>query len=493
VWLPILDITGQLEALDITAEIEHLDLEAHRADFAAELKALQANFWNTAARRLEEAVALVTPVPQPALLGETSALASPVTVPGPVAPAPYAPEVATPRITAPGTAPALAPQPAAEPVGLRDRLRLAIQGTDLRTRLVGGVLVLGVIGALATVFPSVVGASVPQRYVTITLDGRTVARTVRASTVAEVLALEGITLRPEDRVIPAPGTELREGMHVRVLRAFPVDVDIDGTMTTIRTTSRSEGGLRRELGINPSLVVAGSDRVAAGTTVAFRTPHDVTLQVDGATIAAPRSTALDVAALLAEHNIPLGPRDEVMPAANTRLADGLQVKVFRLADNQVADRLIVPFITEVRDDPNLPAGQTRMIQVGTPGIRRDIFVVTTRSDGAVIARNRIGSELLVPPVSQVVVKGTQPLGAFASGSATWYGTGPGPGTCAHLSLKFGTIVTLTNQDTGSTATCRVADRGPESWTGHIIDLSPDVFRRLAPLSQGVIPNIALSS
>jgi rare lipoprotein A (peptidoglycan hydrolase) len=109
-----------------------------------------------------------------------------------------------------------------------------------------------------------------------------------------------------------------------------------------------------------------------------------------------------------------------------------------------------------------------------------------------MAKHRIGSELLVPPVSQVVVKGTQPLAPSASGSATWYGTGPGPGTCAHLSLKFGTIVTLTNRATGATATCRVADRGPESWTGHIIDLSPDVFRRLAPLSQGVIPSIALS-
>jgi hypothetical protein len=27
---------------------------------------------------------------------------------------------------------------------------------------------------------------------------------------------------------------------------------------------------------------------------------------------------------------------------------------------------------------------------------------------------------------------------------------------------------------------------PEAWTGHIIDLAPDVFRRLAPLSQGVV-------
>ncbi len=127
---------------------------------------------------------------------------------------------------------------------------------------------------------------------------------------------------------------------------------------------------------------------------------------------------------------------------------------------------------------------------------RDCVAICTRSRRAttarVVARKQIGSELLTPPVAQVIVKGTQPLPPSATGSATWYGTAPGRGTCAHLSLKFGTIVTLTNRATGATAQCRVADRGPEAWTGHIIDLAPDVFRRLAPLSQGVI-SVALST
>jgi rare lipoprotein A (peptidoglycan hydrolase) len=54
------------------------------------------------------------------------------------------------------------------------------------------------------------------------------------------------------------------------------------------------------------------------------------------------------------------------------------------------------------------------------------------------------------------------------------------------------MVTITNRETGATAQCRVQDRGPETWTGHIIDLSTDVFRQLAPLSQGVLSNITLS-
>jgi uncharacterized protein YabE (DUF348 family) len=483
VWFPILSITAELDALDITAELEELDLDVGRAHFDAELTAHETDFWSSAPNGLEAAVARIRFVEpeapelplMPALLELVDTLA-----PAPVAPvAPEAPEV---HDDAEATAPSLS---------LRARLLLALRGTDFRTRLVGTLLVLALVGALATVFPSVVGASVPQRYVTITLDGTTVARTVRLATVGDVLAHETILVHPGDQVIPTAATELREGMHIHVLRSFPVDVEVDGVVTTLRTTRRTPGALRHDLGIGSALVATTPARLAAGSTIAFRTPHAVTLKVDGTTINAPRSTALDVAGLLTDRGIALGPRDEVTPAANTRLANGMNVEVFRLADNQVAERVAVPFTTETRDDPNLPVGQTRMIQAGVAGLRRDLYQVTTRDDGSVVARTQIGSELLTPPVAQVVVKGTQPLPPSASGSATWYGTAPGRGTCAHLSLKFGTIVTLTNRATGATAQCRVADRGPEAWTGHIIDLAPDVFRRLAPLSQGVI-SVALS-
>ena len=60
------------------------------------------------------------------------------------------------------------------------------------------------------------------------------------------------------------------------------------------------------------------------------------------------------------------------------------------------------------------------------------------------------------------------------------------GSCAHLPLPFGTIVTIMASN-GRAAQCRVGDRVREAWTGHIIDLNPDVFAALAPLGTGVIP------
>jgi rare lipoprotein A (peptidoglycan hydrolase) len=72
----------------------------------------------------------------------------------------------------------------------------------------------------------------------------------------------------------------------------------------------------------------------------------------------------------------------------------------------------------------------------------------------------------------------------AVGLATWYAEAPA-GRCASTSLPFGTELTVTDSATGASITCLVDDRetaGPP----HLVDLSPEGFSALAPLSQGVI-------
>ncbi|HZQ57665.1 MAG TPA: septal ring lytic transglycosylase RlpA family protein [Acidimicrobiales bacterium] len=68
------------------------------------------------------------------------------------------------------------------------------------------------------------------------------------------------------------------------------------------------------------------------------------------------------------------------------------------------------------------------------------------------------------------------------GLASWYRAPPG--TCAHPTLPFGTVLTVTDVTNGRSVTCRVDDRGPYA-SGRVVDLSPDVFARLAPLGAGV--------
>jgi rare lipoprotein A len=127
----------------------------------------------------------------------------------------------------------------------------------------------------------------------------------------------------------------------------------------------------------------------------------------------------------------------------------------------------------------------RIVQAGLDGTDRTTFQLT-RADDASAGKQELGTVRVKAPQPEIVAVGTQPVGGTGSqtGVATWYATLYQPGTCAHLRLPFGAIVRVTDLDTGASAICRVADRGPEAWTGNIIDLSPDVFQQLQPLSVG---------
>jgi rare lipoprotein A len=70
-----------------------------------------------------------------------------------------------------------------------------------------------------------------------------------------------------------------------------------------------------------------------------------------------------------------------------------------------------------------------------------------------------------------------------SGKASWYDHEAG--VCAHKTLPFGTVVTVTNVANGRSVRCTVGDRGPYV-DGWVIDLNPREFDQLAPRSAGVI-------
>jgi rare lipoprotein A len=84
------------------------------------------------------------------------------------------------------------------------------------------------------------------------------------------------------------------------------------------------------------------------------------------------------------------------------------------------------------------------------------------------------------------------------GVASWYGrshagrptaTGerfnPQAMTCAHRTLKLGSVVAVTNVETGTNITCRINDRGPYI-RGRVLDLSEQAARRLGVGDRGLL-------
>lgn len=91
------------------------------------------------------------------------------------------------------------------------------------------------------------------------------------------------------------------------------------------------------------------------------------------------------------------------------------------------------------------------------------------------------------PLTTLLQQLAPALGALSGsdgGIASWFYAPAG--TCAHRDLPLGTVVTVTRLSTGASTTCRVADRGPTLATKRVIDLSPDVFEKLASRDAGVI-------
>jgi rare lipoprotein A len=76
-----------------------------------------------------------------------------------------------------------------------------------------------------------------------------------------------------------------------------------------------------------------------------------------------------------------------------------------------------------------------------------------------------------------------PADGTQTGKGTWYDHTPG--ICAHRTLPFGTVVTVTEVKSGKSVQCTVGDRGPFV-QGYVIDLNPQEFEQLAPRSTGVI-------
>jgi rare lipoprotein A (peptidoglycan hydrolase) len=141
-----------------------------------------------------------------------------------------------------------------------------------------------------------------------------------------------------------------------------------------------------------------------------------------------------------------------------------------------------------KDDPTAEKGTTSTFQKGKDQVTQLKYSIIKR-DGKEVSRTLVSSVITQEEVDQVILQGTKvpptpptPQNT-QTGGASWYDGVP-DFTAAHRTLPFGTIVTVTNLDTGKSTRVRIADRGPFI-AGRIIDLGYGAFRAIASPGQGV--------
>lgn len=355
-------------------------------------------------------------------------------------------------------------------------------------RAIGRTLLIAAICAAGMVY-----LSIRRQGITLVVDGRPRAVPSMDGSVGQLLVVHGIAVDSSDEIVPRPSTALADGMTVTV--------DTDATTGPGVGVWVVEGagrpamlGVAAELAGSSTLGEAsvGRSPIRAVSVVVRGKEHDVL------------TNAQSVGALLSAMGITPDGDDRVLPPPRTPLRNGRTVRFtrIRLLTRTVERR--VPFDTRTTTATDLEPGESRIVRRGEAGAAVEIYTMRIE-DGRTVGRRLERRRVTDAPVTRLreVGSAAQPDGAAEgdggsgagilgtqSGEATWYDPPWSGLTAAHPTLPFGTMVTVTSLGTGQSVTVRINDRGPYA-SGRIIDLSPEAFQLIAPLSQGVA-NVRIS-
>ncbi len=368
-------------------------------------------------------------------------------------------------------------------------------------KLARGAMALAVVGAGAF-------TGLSAKRVHLVVDGREREVVTLSRTVGSLLSSEGVQVTADDLVEPPHTEPLRDGSRVAVYHARPYLVLFRKSALVVSLPGPDPGAvlaarLGRKLRVRPSRSGGWRDGLswalpAAGEALRVLPPSpsapevleateavEVTLEHDGR-VEVVETLATTVAGLLAEAGLTLGPVDRAEPSPESPVEAGMRVRVVRVRVEEREEPYPIPPPKTRVEDGNLDWGIVRR-DSGAPGTGVRVWRLVFE-DGTLVSRTLLADRVVTPPRPEVTRVGRKmPKCAcgrgFQVGRATWYGVRGM--TAAHRTLPFGTVVRVTNLNTGASVTVVINDRGP--FGSAIIDLSRDAFARLAPLSQGVIP------
>ncbi len=172
-----------------------------------------------------------------------------------------------------------------------------------------------------------------------------------AATVGETLLESGMLLYRADRIFPAAETPVQSGMHIRVERSVPVSIHIDGHILHTRTHRNRVGEVLADMGVL------------------------------------------------------LNGQDYTVPAMDTTLGDGVEVRVVRVTETVVVEQSPIPFETVWRADANMELDTQGLLQEGAPGVlerRRRVRY----ENGEIVERLIEGESVVLAPTNRVMGYGT---------------------------------------------------------------------------------------
>lgn len=262
------------------------------------------------------------------------------------------------------------------------------------------------------------------RVVNVYADGQSQTLPTRAKTVKDLLERLDIKLSDGDVVEPGLDTEiLDDNFSVNVYRARPVTVIDAGKEVTVNTATQSPRSVAEEVGVTlfpednvkveiPDNVI---DEGSATEQLVIERSIPVKLVMYGQSYDI-RTHAKTVGELI--HDKGLDASDvTVLPQADTLLTADMVVFVTYPDKNIVTVEEAIPNGEETVSDPELPTGQTKVRQEGSPGKKVVIYEVD-KSDPA--KKAVLQTVIAAEPVNRIIAKGTKVIAGTVTGSkADW--------------------------------------------------------------------------
>jgi uncharacterized protein YabE (DUF348 family) len=279
--------------------------------------------------------------------------------------------------------------------------------------------------ALAAVVGTTVGYAAMGKDVTLNVDGKVEHVTATGDTVGDVLADQGITLRPHDEVAPAVDQEVTDGTTIAVRYGKRLKLVVDGDPATYWVTATDVRGALQQIDRSfdraQLSVSRGAGITRDGLRISVATPKRLTFVVGGRKAMHDTVPAYTVAQALRALDLKLGKHDVVRPGLHHTLEAGDKVVIdrIRIVRKHVAGEAL-PFATVTRDDSSMVRGSSTTLRSGQDGLRNVTYRITFRN-GSLVARQVLSQQVLREPVAQIERVGTKVVATtnFAGGSTVW--------------------------------------------------------------------------
>ena len=261
---------------------------------------------------------------------------------------------------------------------------------------VASALVLGTVGFVAN-----------NKSIEVVVDGESQNVRTFGGKVEDALRAGDINVGKHDKVTPAIDSDIANGDTVHVLTAHEVNYTVDGEEKTVMTTARTVDELVDELKLEDGsdINLDGDVQLASAETLTVLTPKEVKLDLAGkkSTLT---TTALDVDAVLEEKGVKVGKDDEVKPARNTVVSEGITITYNKIEKKKETKTEKIAFETKRENDSSLPKGQTKTVKAGKSGERK-VVTETVLRNGKKVSSKKVSDEVTREPVDALVKVGTK--------------------------------------------------------------------------------------